>query len=62
MIKDNASEAAMEGQADTANRTGLSEGARPRYVLDDLLAGMTPQAMHEAFDWGSDAGRERVDE
>jgi antitoxin MazE len=53
---------------DIALRTGLREGTRvdveaegdriiispagPRYVLADLLKGMTPQAMREAFDWG----------
>lgn len=35
--------------------------ARPRYRLDALLEGMTPQAMAEAFDWGADAGRERAE-
>ncbi|MDB5484032.1 MAG: AbrB/MazE/SpoVT family DNA-binding protein [Caulobacteraceae bacterium] len=30
--------------------------------LEDLLVGMTPEAMHEAFDWGDDRGREVVDE
>jgi len=35
--------------------------ARPRYRLEDLLAGMTPEAMHDAFDWGPDVGREVVD-
>jgi len=34
--------------------------ARPIYTLDELLAGMTPEAMHEAFDWGRDVGREVV--
>lgn len=34
---------------------------RPRYRLEDLLAGMTPEAMHEAFDWGPDVGREAVE-
>jgi len=58
---------------DIAARTGLCEGARveieaegggiiitparPRYVLADLLRGMTPQTMREAFDWGPDKGR-----
>ncbi len=62
---------------DIASRTGLHEGdrveieadgnrlvispARPRYVLADLLKGMTPEAMHEAFDWGPDRGREVVE-
>ena len=34
---------------------------RPRYTLEELLVGMTPEAMHEAFDWGPDLGREIVD-
>jgi mRNA interferase MazF len=62
---------------DIALRTGLREGARveveaegdriiisparPRYVLADLLKGMTPEAMREAFDWGPDKGREIVE-
>ena len=63
---------------DIAQRVGLREGtrvdievegdrivlspARPRYVLAELLKGMTPEAMPEAFDWGPDKGREVVDE
>lgn len=35
--------------------------ARPRYVLADLLKGMTPEAMRDAFDWGPDKGREIVE-
>jgi antitoxin MazE len=35
--------------------------ARPRYVLTDLLKGMTPEAMRQAFDWGPDRGREIVE-
>ena len=35
--------------------------AIPRYALADLLAGMTPEAMHEAFDWGPDRGCEQGD-
>jgi antitoxin MazE len=62
---------------DIAIRTGLREGARvdieadgdriiiaparPRYVLAELLKGMTPEAMREAFDWGPDEGREIVE-
>ena len=62
---------------DIAIRTGLREGARvdieadgdriiiaparPRYVLAELLKGMTPEAMREAFDWGPDKGREIVE-
>lgn len=33
---------------------------RPRYRLEDLVADMTPEAMHEAYDWGPDVGREIV--
>jgi antitoxin MazE len=47
----------------------VAEGARliiepvaPAFSLQDLLANMTPEAMREAFDWGDDAGRERVDD
>ncbi|MSO98742.1 MAG: AbrB/MazE/SpoVT family DNA-binding domain-containing protein [Rhodospirillaceae bacterium] len=61
---------------DIASRIGLTDGARvevaiegnrivispdrPVYALDELLKGMTPQAMHSAFDWGPDIGREDV--
>lgn len=37
--------------------TALTKG---RYTLADLLAGMTPEAMAAAFDWGGDRGREHV--
>jgi antitoxin MazE len=59
---------------DIASRAGLREGdrveieaeaeriivspARPRYVLAELLKGMTPEAMREAFDWGPNNSRE----
>ena len=62
---------------DIAAQTGVGEGSRveveaeggriiitpahPRYVLADLLKGMTPEAMREAFDWGPDKGREIVE-
>ena len=62
---------------DIAARAGLREGARveietegdriiiapaqPRYVLAELLKGVTPEAMREAFDWGPDKGREIVE-
>ena len=62
---------------DIAGRAGLCEGARveveaegdriiiaparPRYVLAELLKGITPEAMREAFDWGPDKGREIVE-
>ncbi|HZZ34179.1 MAG TPA: AbrB/MazE/SpoVT family DNA-binding domain-containing protein [Caulobacteraceae bacterium] len=56
-------------------RVGLGEGAsvemtaengrivitvRREPRLDELLRGMSPQAMAEAFDWGDDRGRERA--
>jgi antitoxin component of MazEF toxin-antitoxin module len=34
---------------------------RRYYALSDLLQGMTPQAMREAFDWGPDQGRENAE-
>ena len=34
--------------------------AQRRYTLAELLEGMTPEAMHEAFDWGPDLGGEIV--
>ncbi len=62
---------------DVAQQAGLREGARvdvkaegdriviclarPRYVLTDLLQGITPEAMRQAFDWGPDRGREIVE-
>ena len=62
---------------DVAAKLGLTEGSRvdvsiegnrlvistqrPVYALEELLIGMTPEAMHEAFDWGPDVGREIVD-
>jgi antitoxin MazE len=62
---------------DVARRAGLRAGsrveveaqgdrvivspARSRYVLADLLKGVTPEAMREAFDWGPDKGREIVE-
>jgi mRNA interferase MazF len=62
---------------DIALRAGLREGtrvdvetdgdriiispARPRYVLADLLEGMSPEAMRQAFDWGPAKGREIVE-
>ncbi len=32
-----------------------------RYELSEMLAGLTPAAMSDAFDWGDDQGREAVD-
>ena len=60
-----------------ASQLGLAEGqtvevraegdrlvvvaARPLYRVEDLLSGMTPRKMREAWDWGSDKGREDVE-
>jgi antitoxin MazE len=62
---------------DAAAKLGLTEGSRvdvsiegdrlvistqrPVYTLDELLVGMTPEAMRNAFDWGPDIGRENVE-
>lgn len=62
---------------DLALRAGFKEGsrveitvegdrivistARPVFSLNELLVGMTPVAMHEAFDWGPDEGQEAVE-
>lgn len=60
--------AAAAGLTEGAAVTIVAEGGRivispsqPRYTLEELLVGMTPEAMHEAFDWGPDVGREIVD-
>jgi len=37
------------------------ETDRPHYRLEDLLVGMSREAMRDAFDWGSDRGREGVE-
>lgn len=40
----------------------IVRSATARWTLDDVLANMTPEAMGEAFDWGEDVGRERIDD
>ena len=35
--------------------------ARRHYTLSEMLQGMTPEAMRDAFDWGPDKGREVVE-
>jgi antitoxin MazE len=64
---------------DLARRLGMTEGSvvevtaeddrlvlqttKPVYRLEELLEGMTPDAMHQALDWegwGDDVGRETV--
>ena len=44
-----------------AGRLIVEPATRPPR-LEALLKGMTPEAMHEAFDWGDDEGREALDE
>jgi len=60
-----------------AGKIGLAEGtwieieaegnriiisaSRPRYDLAELLVGMTPDAMQDAFDWGPEPGCETGD-
>jgi len=45
----------------TAEGDRLVVRAAPaRWTLEDMLVGMTPKAMSEAFDWGADQGREEV--
>jgi antitoxin component of MazEF toxin-antitoxin module len=44
------------------SKTQRGAAVRSDYKLDDLLKGMTPEAMHEAFDWGPERGREIVEE
>lgn len=41
-------------------RTWALHRARPRYRLEELLIGMTPQEMRAAWDWEREAGREEV--
>ncbi len=59
---------------DISAKLGLSEDARveieadgnrivilidrPRYDLNELLVGMTPDAIYGTFDWGKDVGRD----
>ncbi len=64
---------------DLARQLGITEGAvvevtlednrlvlelaKPTYRLEDLLEGVTPEAMHEALDWDDwddERGREQV--
>jgi antitoxin MazE len=36
--------------------------AKRRRTIADMVVNMTPESMREAFDWGDDVGRERVDD
>jgi antitoxin MazE len=40
----------------------IVEPMAPAWCLEDLLVGMTPEAMSAAFTWGDDSGREAVDD
>ena len=55
----------QEGQSVNVIADGgrlIIEPVTKAWRIEDLLVGMTPEAMHEAFDWGDDRGREVVDE
>jgi antitoxin MazE len=54
---------AVAGQTVSVTAAGdrlIVGGAPARWSLEDMLIGMTPKAMSEAFDWGGDSGREEV--
>jgi antitoxin MazE len=40
----------------------IVEPVREAYTWAQMLENVTPEAMREAFEWGDDLGRERVDE
>jgi len=42
------------------DRGGSGRPQSRRYALKDLLSGITPDEMREAFDWGPELGREVV--
>jgi antitoxin MazE len=61
--------AAQIGASEGQKVSIVADGARliiepvpAAFSLKDLLVNMTPDAMRDAFDWGEDAGRERVDD
>lgn len=39
----------------------IVSAGRPVYRLEELLVGLTPAALHDAFDWGPDRGNEIVE-
>ncbi|MDK9720672.1 MAG: AbrB/MazE/SpoVT family DNA-binding domain-containing protein [Rhodospirillales bacterium] len=51
---------AVEIEAE-GRRIVITPSPKQVFALSDLLAGMTPEAMHDAFDWGPDQGRENVE-
>lgn len=34
------------------------EHTKPKYTIEELVKGMTPENMHELVDWGPDIGSE----
>lgn len=45
----------------TADETGIrieSVTVKSKFKLDDLLAGITPNNLHDEIEWGSSIGRE----
>lgn len=48
-------------KVEKAGRRASPEPTGKSYDLVELLDGMTPEAMHDAFDWGPDRGREVVE-
>ena len=40
----------------------IIEPVAATWTLEDLLVGVTPDAMADAFHWGEDRGREAVDD
>jgi hypothetical protein len=45
----------------TENGRVVFSMAEPRYHLEALLEGMTPEAMHAAFDWGPEVRHEIIE-
>jgi antitoxin MazE len=39
-------------------RIVIEKARRPRHDLDDLVAAISPDNLHEACDWGAPAGKE----
>ena len=52
---------AKRSKVEKTDRRASPEPIRNKYDLIELLDGMTPEAMHDAFDWGPDRGREVVE-
>lgn len=48
-------------EVEARNGEVVIRSVQPRYTLDELLEGVTPEAMRDAFQWGDDIGREAVE-